>query len=94
MDIAELSLSTDGLDATPRLGVDNRPYIRALFGLALAHWELEEFTTAEGLFRRLLLRDPDDGSDARFCLRAVRDGLRRDDFERLEVAELRPTLTV
>ena len=81
VEIAERSLAPDGTDLTPRGWVDNRPYIRALDGLALASWALGDVSAAEKLFRKLIMRDPDDGSGARFNLRAVRDGVAYEDAE-------------
>jgi len=81
VEIAERSLSPDGTDLTPRGLIDNRPYTRALHGLALAAWALGKLAEAEEYFSRLLLRDPDDGSGARFNLKAVRDGQAFDESE-------------
>lgn len=81
VEIAERSLSPDGTDLTPRGLIDNRPYTRALHGLALAAWALGKLAEAEEYFSLLLLRDPDDGSGARFNLKAVRDGQAFDESE-------------
>jgi tetratricopeptide (TPR) repeat protein len=75
VEIAEVPLSPDGRDVTPRGFTDNRPYLRALHGLGLAHWAQGDFTAAGRCFAKLLVRDPDDGAGARFLLPAVRDGV-------------------
>lgn len=71
--LAERALGED--DVTSRGLLDNRPYLRCLHGLGLATWALGDMDEAARLFERLLRRDPDDGSGARFLLPAVREGV-------------------
>lgn len=81
VEIAERALAPDGQDVTPKGFIDNRPYLRALHGLGLAHWALGDAETAEHLFARLLWRDPADGAGARFLIQAVRDGIEYEEFD-------------
>ncbi len=40
--------------------LDNRPFLRAVHGLGLCHWKLEDLAAASRVFRRLLWLDPED----------------------------------
>jgi len=52
----------------------NRPYLRALHGLALCHWRLGRLATAELLFEKVVALNPVDNTGARFCWHDVREG--------------------
>lgn len=71
VEIGERAL--DPSDVTPKGLLFNRPYLRALHGLGLSTWALEDMKEAERLFLRLLWRDPADGAGARFLVQDVRD---------------------
>jgi hypothetical protein len=77
--IAERTL--DPSDVTAKGWLDNRPYIRVLHGLGLAAWALGDTKEAERLFDKLLMRDPSDGTGARFLVQAVRDGVAYEEYD-------------
>jgi tetratricopeptide (TPR) repeat protein len=70
--IGELSLSTlaDGL--LPRGWLDNRPFLRCMYGFGLCLWRLEQFEEAERVFDRLLWLNPADTQGIRFHIASVR----------------------
>lgn len=51
--------------------LNNRPYLRALQGLACWYWKSGDFTNAALLARKLLRLNPRDNQGARFILEAV-----------------------
>ncbi len=74
--IGELSIG-DGFDGVLLWGdMNNRPFLRALFGLGLVAWRRERFDEATALFERILMLNPPDNQGARGCLMDVRAGER------------------
>lgn len=52
--------------------MNNRPFLRALHGLAIALWRLARFDAAQRTLHNMLLLNPDDNQGARFLLPPVR----------------------
>jgi tetratricopeptide (TPR) repeat protein len=72
MRIGELSLG-DGFDGVLSWGlIDNRPFLRCLYGYGLCLWRLKRFEEAAGVFERILWLNPSDNQGARFVIDAVR----------------------
>jgi hypothetical protein len=72
--IGELSLGED-FDGVLSWGlIDNRPYIRCLYGYGLCRWRLGDSKEAGGIFERLLWLSPSDNLGARFLLEDVEVG--------------------
>jgi len=72
--IGELSFGED-FDGVLSWGlIDNRPYLRCLYGYGLCLWRLGESKEAEGIFERLLWLSPADNLGARFLLEDVKAG--------------------
>lgn len=77
--IGELSLPDpfDGL--LPRSALDNRPFLRALHGLALSLWRTRRYREAEAVLLNLLWLNPRDNQGARILLPSVRARRRWED---------------
>ena len=70
--IGELSLG-DKFDGVLSWGlIDNRPFLRCLYGYGLCLWRLERFDEAASVFERILWLNPSDNQGARFVLDLVR----------------------
>jgi hypothetical protein len=70
--IGELSLG-DSFDGVLSWGlIDNRPFLRCLYGYGLCLWRLERFEEAAGVFERVLWLNPSDNQGARFVVDTVR----------------------
>jgi hypothetical protein len=70
--IGELSLG-EGFDGVLPWGwIDNRPFLRCLYGYGLCLWRLELFDEAAQVFDRILWLNPSDNQGARFVIDAVR----------------------
>lgn len=70
--IGELSLG-EGFDGVLPWGwIDNRPFLRCLYGYGLCLWRLELFDEAAKVFDRILWLNPSDNQGARFVVDAVR----------------------
>jgi hypothetical protein len=54
--------------------IDNRPFMRCLFGLGLCAWRLGKRALATTVFRKLLWLNPADNQGARFNLTDIEDG--------------------
>ncbi|MDP2858307.1 MAG: cytoplasmic protein, partial [Bacillota bacterium] len=65
--------------------IDNRPFLRALHGLALCEWRLGRTSCARSVFMRLLMLDPDDALRVRFSMHALDCGLSYVDYADEEV---------
>ena len=52
--------------------VDNRPFLRCLYGYGLCCWRLDRFEEAERIFDRMLWLNPSDNQGARFLIDALR----------------------
>jgi hypothetical protein len=61
--------------------LDNRPFFRALHGIALALWRLHRFEAAELVLLNMLWLNPMDNQGARALLPDVRAGRRWDDTD-------------
>lgn len=70
--IGSLSLGENFEGLVPWLFIDNRPFLRCMFGLALCMWRLGRFEEAAGLFDRMLWLNPADNQGARFNIELVR----------------------
>ena len=70
--IGELSLwkGFDGL--LPWGQIDNRPFLRSMYGYALCLWRLGRFAEAVRIFRRMLWLNPTDNQGVRLVLADVR----------------------
>jgi len=70
--IGELSLG-DRFDGVLSWGlIDNRPFLRCLYGYGLCLWRLERFAEAASVFERILWLNPSDNQGARFVIDTVR----------------------
>jgi tetratricopeptide (TPR) repeat protein len=70
--VGELSLG-DKFDGVLSWGlIDNRPFLRCLYGYGLCLWRLERFDEAAGVFERILWLNPSDNQGARFVIDLVR----------------------
>lgn len=70
--IGELSLG-EGFDGVLSWGlIDNRPFLRCLYGYGLCLWRLGRFDEAASVFERILWLNPSDNQGARFVIDAVR----------------------
>jgi len=70
--IGELSLG-DGFDGVLSWGlIDNRPFLRCLYGYGLCLWRLKRFEEAAVVFDRILWLNPSDNQGARFVIDQVR----------------------
>ena len=70
--IGELSLG-DTFDGVLSWGlIDNRPFLRCLYGYGLCLWRLKRFEEAAGVFERILWLNPSDNQGARFVIDQVR----------------------
>lgn len=54
--------------------IDNRPFLRCMFGVGLCWWRLGKTRQAADLFRKMLWLNPSDNQGARFNLAAVEAG--------------------
>lgn len=71
--IAEQSLPFDETSQFPWEYLNNRPYLRALHGLACWYWKQGDFDAAAVPARKILRLNPRDNQGARFVLEAVRN---------------------
>ena len=70
--IGELSLG-DRFDGVLSWGlIDNRPFLRCLYGWGLCLWRLGRFNEAASVFERILWLNPSDNQGARFVIDLVR----------------------
>ena len=71
--IGELSLDADAgdLPVVPWGLIDNRPWLRCMYGYGLCLWRLERWDEAEGVFERMLWLNPTDNQGIRFLVGAV-----------------------
>jgi tetratricopeptide (TPR) repeat protein len=63
---------------------ENRPYMRAIQGLAMIFWREYEIEEAKKLFKMLLEMNPYDNQGIRYCMAAIYKGLNWEDFVKLE----------
>jgi len=69
--IGELTVPRSFEGVLPWSMLDNRPFHRCEFGLALCYWRLRRFADAAELMQRLLWLNPADNLGVRFVLPAV-----------------------
>jgi hypothetical protein len=70
--VAEASLPEGFGGVLPWGMVDNRPFLRCLYGLALCAWRQRRWDDAESIFTARVWLDPSGSFDALACLDAVR----------------------
>jgi len=70
--IGELSLGDHFEGVLPWGLIDNRPFLRCLYGYGLCLWRLERFDEAGDVFERILWLNPSDNQGARIVIDAVR----------------------
>jgi len=70
--IGDLSLGEEFDGVLPWGWIDNRPFLRCLYGYGLCLWRLERFDEAAQVFDRILWLNPSDNQGARFVIGAVR----------------------
>ena len=69
--IGELSLGDDFEGLLPWGLVDNRPFLRCMYGYGVCLWRLERWEEATGVFERMLWMNPSDNQGIRFLLPEV-----------------------
>ncbi len=70
--IGEWSLG-ESFDGVLQWGwLDNRPFLRCMYGYGLCLWRLERFAEAGQIFQKLLWLNPSDNQGARFVIDEVR----------------------
>ncbi|MGH3519239.1 MAG: hypothetical protein ACRDQ7_17840 [Haloechinothrix sp.] len=79
--IAELALPDPFTGVLVWSELDNRPFHRALHGLALALWRLGNFAAAELVLHNMLWLNPLDNQGARALLPAVQARISWEDAE-------------
>lgn len=70
--IASLALGESFDGVLPWGLIDNRPFLRCLFGTGLCAWRLGDVRTAKAVFTRLLWLNPSDNQGVRFNLAAIK----------------------
>lgn len=63
---------------------ENRPYLRAIQGLAVIFWKENEIEEAKKLFNLLLSLNPWDNQGIRYCMAAIYKGLGWEEFGKIE----------
>jgi hypothetical protein len=61
--------------------IDNRPFLRCMFGVGLCWWRLGKTRDAAAVFRKMLWLNPSDNQGARFNLAALEDGKTWEEME-------------
>jgi len=79
--VAELALPDPFTGVLAWAELDNRPFLRALHGLALALWRLHRFDAAEQVLLNMLWLNPMDNQGARTLLPDVRARHRWEDSQ-------------
>ncbi|MDQ7909091.1 hypothetical protein RB614_31670 [Phytohabitans sp. ZYX-F-186] len=79
--VAELALPEPFTGFLPWAELDNRPFSRAMHGLALTLWRLSRFDAAEQILLNMLWLNPMDNQGARMLLGPVREGRAWADFD-------------
>jgi hypothetical protein len=70
--IGELSLGEDFNGVLPWGWIDNRPFLRCMYGFGLCLWRLGRFEEAARIFDRILWLNPSDNQGVRFLIDDVR----------------------
>jgi hypothetical protein len=71
--VAELALPEPFTGVLAWAELDNRPFFRALHGMAVAMWRLHHFGAAENVLLNMLWLNPADNQGARTLLTSVRE---------------------
>jgi hypothetical protein len=72
--IGELSLGEGFEGLLPWGHVDNRPYLRCMYGYGLCLWRLGRYDEAGRVFEKMLWLNPSDNQGVRFLVEDVRAG--------------------
>ncbi len=80
--IAALTLGKDFDGVLPWGLIDNRPFLRCLFGAGLCAWRLGDRRGAKAIFEKMLWLNPCDNQGARFNLAALGDDKTWEEMER------------
>ncbi len=70
--IGELSLGSDFADVLLWGFIENRPFLRCMYGYGLCLWRLGRFDEAQRFFDRMLWLNPSDNQGVRFLLDEVK----------------------
>ena len=70
--IGEWSLGDSFDGVLPWGWIDNRPFLRCMYGYGLCLWRLERFAEAGKIFQKSLWLNPSDNQGARFAIAEVR----------------------
>ncbi len=70
--IGELSLGEDFNGVLPWGWIDNRPFLRCMYGFGLCLWRLGRFEESARIFDRILWLNPSDNQGVRFLIDDVR----------------------
>jgi hypothetical protein len=70
--IGELSLGEEFNGVLPWGWIDNRPFLRCMYGFGLCLWRLGRFEEAARIFDRILWLNPSDNQGVRFLIDDVR----------------------
>lgn len=70
--IGELSLGQDFQGVLPWGWIDNRPFLRCMYGFGLCLWRLDHFEECARIFDRMLRLNPSDNQGVRFLIDDVR----------------------
>jgi hypothetical protein len=70
--IGELSLGEDFHGVLPWGWIDNRPFLRCMYGFGLCLWRLDRFEESARIFDRMLSLNPSDNQGVRFLIDDVR----------------------
>ncbi len=70
--IGEWSLGDSFDGVLPWGWIDNRPFLRCMYGYGLCLWRLDRFAEAGKIFQKLLWLNPSDNQGARFVIDEVR----------------------
>jgi hypothetical protein len=70
--IGELSLGEGFHGVLPWGWIDNRPFLRCMYGFGLCLWRLGRFEEAARIFERILWLNPSDNQGVRFLINDVR----------------------
>ncbi len=70
--IGELSLGDDFTGVLPWGLIDNRPFLRCMYGYGLCLWRLGRFDDAEHIFEKMLWLNPSDNQGVRFLIGEVK----------------------
>lgn len=70
--LGELSLGDRFENVLPWGHINNRPFLRSMYGYGLCLWRLGRFDETECVFDRMLWLNPSDNQGVRFLIEDVR----------------------